>query len=93
MINEGKSLEELLKAEETQQEESVKLGSDEKVSAKNKAQRVPTKPLNADIPETLMRDLKLIAAHNGVTIKDIVCAELSKYVKREKRKMIESLGD
>lgn len=93
MINEGKSLDELLnisEEEKTQTNENIK---ESKHVARNEAKKEPTKPLNADIPESLMRDLKMLSVHNDTTIKDIVCSELSRYVKREKKKMIESLSE
>lgn len=53
--------------------------------------RIAEKPLNVDIPADLHHDLKLITTFNATTVKSVVAIELQKYVKREKKKMIESM--
>lgn len=75
--NNTKDLNDLLA--ETREEETAK--------AKSNA----TLPLNADIPAKVMKDLRLIAAHKDIRIREIVADLLSKYVKKEKKKMIEDL--
>lgn len=89
MKDEGKTLDQLLKSEiETETQEAPV----EKSSQRKVRQKVPTKPLNVDLPETLMRDLKVISAHNDVTIREIVEAELTRFTKREKKKMLDDLN-
>lgn len=92
MKNEGKTLNDLLNVDDepvTKEHEAISV---EKNFSSKKAQKVPTRPLNVDIPESLMRDLKVISAHNDVTIKEMVVSELTKLAKREKRKIIEGLN-
>jgi hypothetical protein len=49
-------------------------------------------PLNADIPADLMRDLKMISVYSNRKIKEIVTEELTRYVKKAKKKMMEEMG-
>lgn len=89
MKDEGKTLDQLLKAESESNEVREPA---EKPTGRKATQKIITKPLNVDVPDSLMRDLKVISAHNDVTIKDMVVAELTKLVKREKKKLIDDLN-
>lgn len=92
MKNEGRTLSDLLNVSNDNNTEQKKaLSVDTHINRKS-AQKVPTRPLNVDIPESLMRDLKVISAHNDVTIKELVVTELTKLTKREKRKIIDELN-
>lgn len=54
---------------------------------------VAEKGLNVDIPADLHRDLKLITTFNGITVKQAVTTELQRYVKKEIKKMMETIKD
>jgi hypothetical protein len=81
MKNEGRKLEELLNADD--QENGV-----EEIMA---ADVHGTASLNADIPASTMRDLRMISAYTDTTIKDIVASQLTRFVKRAKKKMMEEM--
>lgn len=81
MNNEGKTLEQLLEAEN----ESVE------VELSSPASTDKMVPLNAQIPETIMRDLRIISAYTDTSIKEIVAKEIGRFVKRAKKKMVEEM--
>ncbi len=90
MKNEGMNLDSLLAttAEEAQEaavEQPIVMG-------KRQAPVVAMAPLNADIPADLMRDLKMISVYSNRKIKEIVTEELTRYVKKAKKKMMEEMG-
>lgn len=89
MKNEGKTLEDLMNLE-TEPEAGSSV-ADTLLPVKGR-KKIPTKPLNVDLPETVMRDLKMISAHKDVTIKEIVETELTRFIKREKKKMVDELN-
>ncbi len=88
MKNEGKTLEDLMKLSD--EAEVVDIANESQLPVKSR-NKIPTKPLNVDLPETVMRDLKMISAHKDVTIREIVETELTRFIKREKKKMLEEL--
>lgn len=88
MKNEGKTLEDLMKLSD--EAEVVDIANESQLPVKSH-NKIPTKPLNVDLPETVMRDLKMISAHKDVTIREIVETELTRFIKREKKKMLEEL--
>lgn len=81
MNNAGRSLEDLMNSEEHDVEISQAHASSEKLVS-----------LNAQIPESIMRDLRLISAYTDTNIKDLIAKEIGRFTKRAKKKMIEQLN-
>ncbi|MEE1913695.1 hypothetical protein ACET9R_18685 [Aeromonas veronii] len=81
MNNAGRTLEELMNSEEQDIELHQANASSEKLVS-----------LNAQIPESIMRDLRLISAYTDTNIKDLIAKEIGRFTKRAKKKMIEQLN-
>jgi len=81
MNNAGRTLEELMNSEEQDVELHQANASSEKLVS-----------LNAQIPESIMRDLRLISAYTDTNIKDLIAKEIGRFTKRAKKKMIEQLN-
>ncbi|BCK65713.1 hypothetical protein ACET9Q_12990 [Aeromonas caviae] len=81
MNNAGRTLDELLNSEEQEVELHQANASSEKLVS-----------LNAQIPESIMRDLRLISAYTDTNIKDLIAKEIGRFTKRAKKKMIEQLN-
>lgn len=81
MNNAGRTLDELLNSEEQEVELHQAHASSEKLVS-----------LNAQIPESIMRDLRLISAYTDTNIKDLIAKEIGRFTKRAKKKMIEQLN-
>ena len=81
MNNAGRTLDELLNSEEQEVELHQANVSSEKLVS-----------LNAQIPESIMRDLRLISAYTDTNIKDLIAKEIGRFTKRAKKKMIEQLN-
>ncbi|MDX7711829.1 MULTISPECIES: hypothetical protein [Aeromonas] len=81
MNNAGRTLDELLNSEEQEVELNQAHASSEKLVS-----------LNAQIPESIMRDLRLISAYTDTNIKDLIAKEIGRFTKRAKKKMIEQLN-
>ncbi|MCE9932723.1 hypothetical protein [Aeromonas salmonicida] len=81
MNNAGRTLEELMNSEEQDVELHQANANSEKLVS-----------LNAQIPESIMRDLRLISAYTDTNIKDLIAKEIGRFTKRAKKKMIEQLN-
>ena len=90
MNNEGMSLDSLLTT--TAEEHKETPAEPPVIMGKRQAAAVPMAPFNADIPADLMRDLKMISVYSNRKIKEIVTEELTRYVKKAKKKMMEEMG-
>lgn len=82
MNNEGRTLDDLLKNDEAEVELNAPQVSSEKMVS-----------LNAQIPESIMRDLRMISAYTDTNIKDLIAKEIGRFTKRAKKKMLEQMAN
>lgn len=81
----GKDLEDVLKEVEAEAEK------DKAVKSK-KDEPEAEAALNVNIRASTVKGLRLIAVHNDTTLKEIVDDVLTKWVKRERKKVIDELS-
>ena len=82
----GKDLNDVLKEVEAEKAESA-------ASTKSKKDDIETEAaLNVNIRASTVKGLRLIAVHNDTTLKEIVDEVLTKWVKRERKKVIDELS-